>query len=158
MKRTTQLQPLSRQHHLGLNIARHAKDCLNDTQDITKHAQALSAYLHDMQPHFDIEDELLASALLPHKASHAEVAAALETLEQQHTLLYHLSVALEDAQTADNTLTVVQVQKLATLLYAHIRFEERELLPIAEKYLTEDELNAIYAASPDSSKRLDEGR
>ncbi len=43
-------------------------------------------------------------------------------------------------------------------IYDHVRFEERELFPVAEKYLTESELDAIYAASPDDIKHLDELR
>ena len=36
MKRAAQLQPLSRQHHLGLNISRHAKECSDNPEDISK--------------------------------------------------------------------------------------------------------------------------
>jgi hypothetical protein len=32
MKRANQLQPLSRQHHLGLHIGRHAKECADNPQ------------------------------------------------------------------------------------------------------------------------------
>ena len=53
---------------------------------------------------------------------------------------------------------MAQVHELGTLLYDHIRFEERELYPTVEKYLTEAELDAVYEASPDSIKRPDEGR
>ena len=37
MKRANQLQPLSRQHHLGLNLSRHAKECTNETDEISEH-------------------------------------------------------------------------------------------------------------------------
>jgi len=62
------------------------------------------------------------------------------------------------ANSQSQNISVTQVQKLATLLYDHIRFEERELFPIAERYLTTAELDAIYTASPDSVKRPDESR
>ncbi|MCG3861637.1 hemerythrin domain-containing protein, partial [Psychrobacter sp. Ps5] len=55
-------------------------------------------------------------------------------------------------------VSVAQVHELGTLLYDHIRFEERELYPTVEKYLSEAELDAVYEASPDSIKRPDESR
>ncbi|WP_201575355.1 hemerythrin domain-containing protein [Psychrobacter sp. H8-1] len=165
MKRANQLQPLSRQHHLGLNIARHAKECPDDHAAITKHWSALTAYLSDMHEHFQIEDTLIANALLPYKETQSEVASVLETLEKQHKSLYEfmakvkISTESKDSKNSKaNEVTVVEVKELGTLLYDHIRFEERELFPIVERYLTEEELDAIYAASPDSIKRMDEER
>ena len=159
MKRANQLQPLSRQHHLGLNIARHAKDCPDDHAAITKHWSALTSYLNDMHEHFQIEDTLIANALLPYKENQLEVASVLETLEKQHKSLYEFMAKVQTSKEAkSDEVTVVEVKQLGTLLYDHIRFEERELFPIVERYLTEEELDAIYAASPDSIKRMDEER
>lgn len=162
MKRANQLQPLSRQHHLGLNIARHAKECPNDNAAITKHWSTLTAYLSDMHEHFHIEDTLIANALFPYKETQSEVASVLDTLEKQHKSLYEFMAnakASTEAKDSKNIeVTVVEVKELGTLLYDHIRFEERELFPIVERYLTEEELDAIYAASPDSIKRMDEER
>lgn len=152
MKRTKQLQPLSRQHHLGLNISCHAKECPDDPEEVAKHWQILSSYLVDMQDHFRIEDNLITTALQPYQSTYLEVASALATLEQQHRLLDKLTT------NTDNQITDIQVRQLATVLYNHIRFEERELFPIVEKYLTADELNIIYKASPDNIKHLDEQR
>lgn len=159
MKRANQLQPLSRQHHLGLNIARHAKECPDDHTAITKHWSSLTAYLSDMHEHFHIEDTLIANALLPYKETQSEVASVLETLEKQHKSLYEFMAKIKTStESKDNEVTVVEVKQLGTLLYDHIRFEERELFPIVERYLTKEELDAIYAASPDSIKRLNEER
>lgn len=159
MKRANQLQPLSRQHHLGLNIARHAKECPDDHAAITKHWSSLTSYLSDMHEHFHIEDTLIANALLPYKETQSEVASVLETLEKQHKSLYEFMAKIKTStESKDNEVTVVEVKQLGTLLYDHIRFEERELFPIVERYLTKEELDAIYAASPDSIKRMDEER
>ncbi len=159
MKRANQLQPLSRQHHLGLHVARHARECANNSEEITKHWQALTTYLDDMNDHFNIEDNILAQALLPHKSKQPEVAAVLNTLDIQHKLLHELVAEVPISQETDaSNVTVNQVQQLAIALYDHIRFEERELLPMAEIYLTEEDLNAIYNASPDDIKHLDEQR
>ncbi|WP_440824952.1 hemerythrin domain-containing protein [Psychrobacter cryohalolentis] len=159
MKRANQLQPLSRQHHLGLNLSRHAKECTDEPAEIAKHWHYLMAYIKDMQAHFNIEDTLIAHVLEPYRASHTEVVSVLETLDAQHKQLYKLMDETEHSQKSINKeVTAAQVQALGTLLYDLIRFEERELYPAVEKHLTEAELNAIYEASPDSIKRTDELR
>ncbi|WP_350559707.1 hemerythrin domain-containing protein [Psychrobacter sp. CAL346-MNA-CIBAN-0220] len=164
MKRANQLQPLSRQHHLGLHVGRHAKECADNPQEIAEHWQALSSYMSDMRHHFKIEDNLIVDALLPHQAAQPEVASVLDTLEEQHKQLNEVTANIQasqetkNGQATDSVVTVDQVRQLANLLYDHVRFEERELFPIVEKYLTEDELNAVYDASPDHIKHLDEQR
>lgn len=159
MKRAAQLQPLSRQHHLGLNISRHAKECPDSPEDISKHWYNLTAYLNELQSHFDIEDHLIATALLPYSISKPEVASALTTLNEQHQSLQALMSQAQDSVNArSHPISAAQVKELATLLYDHIRFEERELFPIAERYLSTAELDTIYAASPDKVKRVDENR
>lgn len=158
MKRAKQLQPLSRQHHLGLHVGRHAKECADNPEQIAEHWQALSSYMSDMRNHFSIEDNLIVAALLPHQTQ-PEVASVLNTLEEQHKLLNDVTAKIQDTQDdKNNTVTVNQVKQLGNLLYDHVRFEERELFPVVEKYLTEDELDAIYTASPDDIKHLDEQR
>jgi len=160
MKRADQLQPLSRQHHLGLNLSRHAKECTDTATEIAQHWHNLTAYIDDMhfqtEDHFQIEDNLIANALEPYRASQPEVESVLEALAGQHKQLHTL---IDKGQkTANQSITTEQVRELGTLLYDHIRFEERELYPMVEKYLTEDELDAVYKASPDSIKRSDENR
>ena len=159
MKRVHQLQPLSRQHHLGLHIGRHAKECTDNPQEITAHWQALSSYIVDMHAHFSIEDNLITNALLPYRTTQPEVAFVLDTMREQHKSLNNMKAEIQAAQAyANNIVTVRQVKQLGNLLYDHIRFEERELFPIVEKYLTQHELDAIYVASPDDIKHLDEKR
>ena len=156
MKRANQLQPLSRQHHLGLNLSRHAKECTDERIEIAKHWHNLTSYIDDMQYHFQIEDNLIANALEPYRAIQPDVASVLETLAGQHKQLHQLMNTVGKHGSKD--VTVTQVKELGTLLYDHIRFEERELYPTVEKYLTEAELDAVYKASPDSIKRPDENR
>nr|WP_299038100.1 hemerythrin domain-containing protein [uncultured Psychrobacter sp.] len=159
MKRAAQLQPLSRQHHLGLNISRNAKECSDNPEDISKHWHKLTSYIDDLQSHFAIEDHLIATALLPYSISKPEVASALTTFNEQHKSLQALvSQAQDSANSQSHPISAAQVKALATLLYDHIRFEERDLFPIAERYLTTAELDTIYAASPDNVKRADENR
>ena len=167
MKRAAQLQPLSRQHHLGLNLSRHAKECLDTPEEINKHWLNVTGYINEMQSHFRLEDNLIANTLRPY-SSEPEVASALATLDEQHNTLHKVAVkdkvsetdaaAKDSLSTQSYVVSVIQVKKLATLLYDHIRFEERGLFPLAERYLTEKELDAIYDASSNSVKRADENR
>ena len=159
MKRTNQLQPLSRQHHLGLNLSRHAKESLDEPEETAKHWHNLTSYINDMQYHFEIEDNLIANALEPYRATQPDVASVLETLDGQHKQLHQLMNTVKQSQkSGTKDVTVAQVHELGSLLYDHIRFEERELYPTVEKYLTQAELDAVYEASPDSIKRPDESR
>ena len=162
MKRANQLQPLSRQHHFGLHISRHAKECADNPQEITKHWQALSSYMSDMHNHFKMEDSLIVNALRPHQSTKSDVAGVLDTLsEQLNALMVKINASQQEnknGQATGSIVTVAQVRELANLLYDHVRFEERELFPMVEKYLTEDELNAVYKAAPDNIKYVDEHR
>ena len=89
---------------------------------------------------------------MPYQSANPEVASVLATLEKQHRLLYELTTDSADK------ITVIQVRKLATLLYDHVRFEERELYPIAGTYLTAEERDGTYKASPHPTKYIDEQR
>ncbi|MDN5565958.1 MAG: hemerythrin domain-containing protein [Psychrobacter sp.] len=159
MKRAKQLQPLSRQHHLGLHVGRHGKECADNLEQIAEHWQALSSYMDDMQDHFRLEDDLIAKGLQPYRNAEPEVAAVLDKLAEQHKELRNLTTDIKASlQTSASLPSAEQVRALAGLLYDHVRFEERELFLVTEKYLTESELDAIYEASPDDIKHLDERR
>ena len=116
MKRTNQLQPLSRQHHLGLHVGRHAKECADTPQAIAEHWQALSSYMSDMRYHFQIEDNLIVDALLPHQSTQRTVASVLSKLEEQHKQLNALTAEIQTSQN-NNTITVEEVRQLANMLY-----------------------------------------
>ena len=155
MKRAKQLQPLSREHHLGLHLGRHGRECANEPAQIQEHWSALTNYINkDMTHHFGIEDNLLVNALLPYKDQQPKVANVLNELAAQHQELDQLT----QLQAGQDTPTIEQVHKLANALYNHVRFEERELFPIAEQYLSKEELDEIYAASADNVKKIEESR
>ncbi|WP_019673226.1 hypothetical protein [Psychrobacter lutiphocae] len=145
MERAKQLQPLSREHHLGLVIATHAKRCANDVEDIAKHWMALTEYINDnMSNHFKVEDDLLLVMLARYKDSYPKVAKVLDIIASQHKKLYKI-IHLP-------SLSANQIRELGKTLYEHIRFEERELFPLAQELLSKQELDAIYEASSDNVK------
>ena len=44
----------------------------------------------------------------------------------------------------ENIADAALLEKLANAIHDHIRFEERELFPYAEKVITQEKLNEIY--------------
>lgn len=151
MKRAAQLQPLSREHHQGLVISRHAKECANDVEEIAKHWTALTDYINkNMTNHFKVEDDLMLAKLEPYRHSHPQVAEVIDQIADQHNKLYQLIES--------QSLSAAQVQELGSVLYDHIRFEERELFPLVQQILSEQELQAIYDASSKNVKREEESR
>lgn len=151
MKRIEQLQPLSREHHQGLVISRHAKECANDVEEIAKHWTALTEYVNqNMSNHFKVEDDLILAKLAAYEAEHPEVAEVMAEIEAHHSKLYEL--------VNTPSLSASHVQEFAALLYDHIRYEECELFPLAQALLSEQELQAIYDASSANVKRDAEQR
>ena len=142
MKRHPTLQPLSRQHHLGLVIANKAKSVTDD--DKLTHHQALVEYLTTTIPtYFEIERTRLADVILTKLSDDKAVKLAKQMLDE-HEYIESLLVNTDPS--------VDDVKELANALYDHIRFEERELFPIAETVLSDDELFAIYEASDENVK------
>lgn len=78
MKRANQLQPLSRQHHLGLNLSRHAKECPAEIASVLETLDVKHRQLYKLM------DETERS----HKFINKEVAAA--QVQALGTLLYDL--------------------------------------------------------------------
>ncbi|STZ02208.1 hemerythrin domain-containing protein [Moraxella equi] len=134
MKRHPALQPLSRQHHLGLVIANKAKSATDD--DKLTHHQALVDYLTTAIPtHFEVERTCLADVILTKLSDDKAVKLAKQMLDEHEYIESLLS---------NTDPSVDDVKELANALYDHIRFEERELFPIAETVLSDDEFFAIY--------------
>ena len=142
MKRHPALQPLSRQHHLGLVIANKGKSATDDDKLI--HHQALVEYLTVASPtHCEIARIRLAEVLFAKLSDDKAVKLAKQMLDE-HEYIESLLVNTDPS--------VDDVKELANALYDHIRFEERELFPIAETVLSDDELFAIYEASDENVK------
>lgn len=81
MKRHPALQPLSRQHHLGLVIANKGKSATDDDKLI--HHQALVEYLTTTIPtHFEIERTRLADVILTKLSDDKAVKLAKQMLDE----------------------------------------------------------------------------
>ncbi len=88
-----------------------------------------------LEPHFKIEEELMAPALKAH--GKAELA------EQQ--LGEHAQIRALFA--SDSERSAANLMRFGQLLEQHVRFEERELFEFAQDAMSPEELAAIAKAS-----------
>lgn len=126
MKRSLILQPLSREHHTALTLAKASERVAQSGDETLVRLacqRAIRAYANELEPHFQFEEV----SLLPLLHSTETQALAQRTLAD-HQQLHGLLDALRqnDAGALDN---------FGKCLSAHVRFEERELFPVLESLL-----------------------
>lgn len=126
MKRSPALQPLSREHHAALVLA---KACERAAQSgdaaLVSHAcqRAVLAFANELDPHFRIEEQ----SLLPQLNSPATQPLVQRTL-MEHEQLRGMLIGLQQND-------VDALNSFGKYLAAHVRFEERELFPTLESLL-----------------------
>jgi len=124
IKRHPSLQPFSRDHYQALVQARHLmKAADGNAQDRRKAlAEFLDVWEHQIQPHFDDEERLLAD--LSHDA------LRLQLLQEHRRLRDMAAEAREHRRRVDPAAAWVRM--LGETLNAHVRWEERELFATLE--------------------------
>lgn len=126
MKRSTALQPLSREHHIALTLAKACERAAQSQENgrVAKTCQrVIQAFADELEPHFQIEERTLLPLL--HDAENQ--------LLEQRTLAEHQQLrALLDGLRQDD---VRALDDFGKLLAAHVRFEERELFPALESLI-----------------------
>jgi hemerythrin-like domain-containing protein len=136
IKRSKELAPLSREHHDGLLFAWKIKQGLaNRTPVETLCNYTRWFWSNHIKPHFRGEEKVLAK-FLPADNS------LVQQMIKEHGQIRDLVISL-DKEPDSNSL-----QLLSEFINNHIRFEERELFPYAEKTLTAEQLNEIYNDLP----------
>ena len=123
MKRSPTLQPLSREHHTALVLAK-ACERAAQTGDATlvrlACQRATHALSNDLEPHFTIEEQTLLPLL---QSPETQVLV-------QRTLADHLQLrGLLDGLLQND---IEALNNFGKCLAAHVRFEERELFPVLE--------------------------
>jgi hemerythrin-like domain-containing protein len=138
MKRSEALKLLSHQHHQGLFAALQLKRAGQDTAEEARQA-FLDFYEQEGARHFRAEEELLLPAYARHtEPERPEIVRVLT----EHVDLRRRGQDLEArADAAPEAL-----RELGERLERHIRFEERELFPMIEAALPDDELERLGAA------------
>jgi iron-sulfur cluster repair protein YtfE (RIC family) len=123
MKRTAELAPLSRDHHVALEHALKLRRASED--DLGAVVAAFLAFLvTDGRAHFAQEEDLLAPQV---PADHAHLAGRMQAEHDE---------ILRRAEVLGRRLDVASARELGEVLSRHVRFEERELFPMLERRLS----------------------
>jgi iron-sulfur cluster repair protein YtfE (RIC family) len=135
MKRHPSLQPLSDDHHGALVLARHVRRAAAQAGEALREAWPglRRRFAGELEPHFVAEEQ----RLLPQLAAAGE-GRFVERARADHARLRELVAGEPSAAAAS---------EFASLLHDHVRFEERELFPRAERLLPADVLDAAGQAA-----------
>jgi hypothetical protein len=123
MKRSPALQPLSREHHAALKLAKACERAVasGEAAQMDETCQRVGeAFAAELEPHFLFEERELLPA--------APTVLAERTLAD-HARLRELAGSLR--QHCDAGI----LRGFGECLVSHVRFEERELFPAIEKTL-----------------------
>jgi iron-sulfur cluster repair protein YtfE (RIC family) len=123
VKRSADLQSLSREHHTALVLAKaceRAADSGDAEQVGATCERAIHAFADELEPHFLIEEQVLLPLL-----NDAEMPLVERTLADHR----HLRGLLKGMRQNN----VNALADFAKGLSAHVRFEERELFPALER-------------------------
>lgn len=129
MKRSKALQSLSREHHTALTLAKACERAVgsdDSTQIGAACRRVVHAFANELEPHFVAEEQSLLP-LLKTSGAHALVQRTLEDHLRLRTLLGELQQ--NDAEA---------LRRFGECLFAHVRFEERELFPALERVMGDD--------------------
>jgi len=134
MKRHEALQPFSRDHNVGLVLARKlSRADAEDPPGLKSLAQEVTAYWRgEMQDHFAEEERLLSPLASPESA---------RRLQREHAAIEELLQGGEDRLDANALSTLGQ------LLDEHIRWEERGLFVEIEENATPQQLQDLALAT-----------
>lgn len=140
MKRSPELLQLSREHQTALVLAKRAQRlATGQADDATDFMSALPGlFAEELEPHFQVEEIALLSALRDASTS-KKVAAGVERTLMEHNALRQLAQQI-------GTQDFSKLGHFGDLLGHHVRFEERELFPLAESLLTPESLARIEDA------------
>lgn len=136
IKRSKQLTPLSKDHHDGLLFAWKIRQGLKNGADIKligEYAQWF--WKNHLEEHFREEEQILA----PHLPADNQLLQQMFDEHENIEALVHINENIADG---------ILLGNLAQAIDDHIRFEERQLFPYAEKIIPEKELNSIYEQLP----------
>ena len=136
IKRSKQLTPLSKDHHDGLLFAWKIKQGLKNGADIKLIAEYVQWFWKNhLQEHFREEEQILA----PHLPEDNKLLKQM--IDEHHGIesMVHIN---------ENIADEILLLNLAQAIDEHIRFEERQLFPYAEKAIPEKDLNLIYDQLP----------
>jgi len=139
MKRSSELRPLSAEHHQALLVAFQLKKSLEG------HAESAGAP-KDVPGLISLARRFHEKVFLSHAAAEEELLGRYLTAPDMRRLEYEHAELTQHAQAARTGSVSAQRAALAAfadLLERHVRWEERELFEYAEAHVDHDALVAI---------------
>jgi mannose-6-phosphate isomerase-like protein (cupin superfamily) len=136
MKRHPSLEPFSRDHNVGLVLARRLSEQPEQANSL---GEFLAAWHDELEDHFHEEERLLLPWCDPES--------------RDRMVGDHRSIADLASRAEKEELPRDEVQRLGQLLNDHIRWEERSLFPALERDLDEAQLQAIGSDTADLEAR-----
>jgi hemerythrin-like domain-containing protein len=135
MKRHPALQPLSRDHHHALAVARRLRRATDETAGET--VGVFLAHWHtEEKQHFRLEEEVLLPAFAVHGDPHHPAVVRM--------LIDHMLIRRDvDRLTGSSPLELLH--DLGARLSSHVELEEREVFPLVEATIPERELVQLEA-------------
>lgn len=138
MKRAEQLVPLSHDHHQGLVVSQHALRLTENatSTEIEQHwLKVKDCLIEQAQHHFVIEEQYLLEPL-------AKLGGNDEMVERIYA--DHQAFRVFTQHPVGQNLT--ELQEIAALLKAHIKYEEREVFARAQQVLSTEQLDLLMQA------------
>ena len=133
IKRSSQLAPLSREHHDGLLFAWKLRQGLgNETPVETLGNYCIWYWKHHMKQHLHQEEDILLKYLGP-------TNALAKQMKEEHDDIRELIISIGHKP---DTITIGM---LADFISRHIRFEEKSLFNYLEQNLSAEQLDEIYS-------------
>lgn len=138
MKRSKALAPLSREHHVALEVALRLRRA-DESDAAAVRAAFLDFFASEGEAHFSVEEGVLLPAVvgvIP--TADPDVARML----QEHAEIRRRAAEL----TRDADASVATLLALGDLLDGHVRHEERVLFPRIEAALSDADLAQLAAS------------
>jgi len=134
MNRDARLHGLTSDHHHALVLARRvAREHATSGAALVRIVR--EAFERELAPHFAVEEEVLLPAL-----AEAGASDLVDRTREEHAMLRgHLAAVVAG--------DVARLADFAALLERHVRFEENELFPAAER-LADEVLEAVAGRRP----------
>lgn len=129
LKRIKELQPLSHDHHHGLQLCWKIKTAFSKNIDLKRIKNYINwFYKTHLKSHFELEEKFVFPVL----------GSANEFVEQALSDHYKLTKLFTEENDLEQTF-----KNIAELLEQHIRFEERTLFPEIQKIASASQLADI---------------
>lgn len=130
MKKDKILDIMVAQHALIETLFTAFKDEVREKSDVAK--SFFSDLVQEVKKHFFIEEQAIFN-LLPWKD--LKIAEIVEKLKKEHSLMINM---LEKAS-ADLKANLLESESFSVLMKSHVATEEKELYPLLDEKLTDDE-------------------